>query len=180
MQRFYRNIVLSSPGKGGESGKSLPWSLPVYDKKDLVKLHCWDPHRCPEVPVVPWAWSPHCPENPALVPYSFGHTWPSPLSIQENALKKIQSSRSGLPKQIVSQVNQVFKHVRLTMEMRNLILGQTGFLDSYRHNPGTPPRGCHRANRGVIPAQEFLFHLFEFSSQVRVKVSDLGQMGLWR
>lgn len=127
MQRFYRNIVLSSPGKGGESGKSLPWSLPVYDKKDLVKLHCWDPHRCPEVPVVPWAWSPHCPENPALVPYSFGHTWPSPLSIQENALKKIQSSRSGLPKQIVSQVNQVFKHVRLPMEMRNLILGQTGF-----------------------------------------------------
>lgn len=60
---FNENIVLSSPGEGSESGKSLPWSLTVCDKKDLVQLHCWDPHRCPEVPVVPWAWSPHCPED---------------------------------------------------------------------------------------------------------------------
>lgn len=64
VQRFYRMVVLSSPGEGCERGWSLPWSLPVCDQKDLVELHGWDPHRCPQVPVVPWAWSPHCPGSP--------------------------------------------------------------------------------------------------------------------
>lgn len=178
MQRFYQKIALSSPGEGGDSGKSLPWSLPVYDKKDLVKLHCWDPHRCPQVPVVPWAWSPHCPENPALVPCSFQHPGPSPLSIQDNALKTIQIKIWANETDCVSQVNQVFKHVRPPMEMKNLILGQTGLLGSHRYNPGTPPQELHEANRGATQAQQFSFTcLFEFSSQVRVKVSDVGQTG---
>lgn len=30
-------------------------------------------------------------------------------------------------------------------------------FDSYRHNPGTPPRGCLKANRGAIAAQKFCF-----------------------
>lgn len=69
---FTKNI-LSCPGECGKSGKSLLWSLTVYDKKDLVKLHCWDPHRCPQVPVVPWAWSAHCPENSTHIPHPLAH-----------------------------------------------------------------------------------------------------------
>lgn len=159
MQRFYKNIFLNSPGEGGESCKSFPWSLPVYDKKDLVKLYCWDPHRCPEVPVVPWAWSPHCPENPVLVPHLLARLPHPPPSTSQHLLGKwAQSSSSGLREQIVSQINQVFKHVRLPMEMENLILGQTSFLGSNRHNPGTPSQRLPQSQlRSCVQVLEFLF-----------------------
>lgn len=80
IQRFHKNITC------GKSSKFLPWSLTVY-KKDLVKLHCWDPHRCPEVPVVPWSWSPHCPENSTQIsdPLAhLAHTFHHPEKRSEN------------------------------------------------------------------------------------------------
>lgn len=81
-----------------------------------------------------------------------------------------QSSRSGLREQVVSKVNQVFKHVRLPMEVENLILGQIGFLSSYRHNPGTPPQGLPQSQQKSRTGPGIFVYMFEFSSQVRVKV----------
>lgn len=63
-------------------------------------------------------------------------------------MKMSQSSTSELREQIVSNVNQVFKHVKLLMEMENLVLGQTGFLVLIGIIQVLLPRGCHRANRG--------------------------------
>lgn len=47
MQRLYENIVLSSPGEGGESSKSLLWSLPVYDKKGPSQVTLLGPSQVP-------------------------------------------------------------------------------------------------------------------------------------
>lgn len=139
----------------GKSSKSLLWSLTVYDKKDLVKLHCWDPHRCPEVPVVPWSWSPHCPENSTQISHPLVHlacTFHHPEKCSE---KWGQSSRSGWRQQTISKVNQVFKHVRLLMEMENLIL--TGVLGSNRHNQGVPPSLPLSQQRSHTQVSEFCF-----------------------
>lgn len=152
---FTKNI-LSCPGECGKSGKSLLWSLTVYDKKDLVKLHCWDPHRCPQVPVVPWAWSAHCPEN----------SHPSPtgtlglyLSSSRKMLRKGgQSSRSGWRQQTVSKVNQVFKHVRLLWKWKIWSWGHlTGVLGSNRHNQGAPQSLPLSQQRSHTQALEFSF-----------------------
>lgn len=60
-------------------------------------------------------------------------------SFRKMLRKWSQSSRSGWRQQSVSKVNQVFKHVRLLMEMENLILGPSDcVLGSNRHNQGAP------------------------------------------
>lgn len=58
---------MSSLGEGGESGKFFLWFFFVYDKKDLIKLYCWDFYRCLKVFVVFWVWSLYCLENLVLV-----------------------------------------------------------------------------------------------------------------
>lgn len=75
-----------------------------------------------------------------------------------------------------SKVNQVFKHVRLPMETEKSDAGKTGFLCSYRHNPGIPPQGLPYSQQRSHGGPGIFVHWFEYSSH-RVKVSDLGQMG---
>lgn len=168
MQRLYKNIVLSSPGKGGESNKPPLWSLPVYDEKGPSQVTLLGPSQVPRSSRGALGLESTLPRASSSGPWFIStldpHLSPSRKMPPDEPELKIWAE--GID---ASKVNQVFKHVRPPMETEKSDPGQTGFLCSYRHDPGIPPQRSH-GGPGIF------VHWFEFSSH-RVKVSDLGQMG---
>ena len=126
-------------------------------KKDLVKLHCWDPHRCPGVPSGALGLESTLPRESSSGPWFIStldpHLSPSRKMSPDEPELKIWAE--GID---ASKVNQVFKHVRLPMQMEKSDPGPdsvfcvlTGIIQVFLH------RGCHTANRGAMEAQGFLF-----------------------